>query len=51
VTLSPLFYGGTVNEVLRGNKNQNPKLSVRLFVKNVSFECRSLLNIMLEPRP
>lgn len=49
VTLSPLFYGASGKEVILANKNQNPRLSVRLFVKQVSEECRSLLNMMLEP--
>lgn len=49
VTQSPLFIGRTAHDIIRANRNQNPKLSVRLFVKNVSHECRSLLSIMLEP--
>ncbi len=51
VTLSPLFCGRTPNEVIMANRNQNPKLSVRLFVKQVSNDCRSLLNMMLDPQP
>lgn len=51
VTLSPLFHGTSADEVIMANMKQNPKLAVRLFVKNVSFECRSLLNMMIEKKP
>ena len=51
VTLRPLFHGQTPKEVILANRDQNPKLSVRLFVTNVSAECRSLLYLMLDPNP
>lgn len=51
VTLRPLFHGSTPKEVILANREQNPKLSVRLFATNVSAECRSLLYLMLDPNP
>ena len=50
VTLQFLFPGHTPQEVLLQNTTQNPKLVVRLFVKQVSQECRSLLTLMLDPQ-
>lgn len=41
--------GPTPYSVLNENRKTNAKLSVRLFVRNVTQECRSLLSMMLDP--
>lgn len=51
ITRNGLFKGKSVKEILHQNKYSNPQHQISLTVRNVSRECRDLLNQMVSPDP